>query len=124
MTEKQSFQAQIAGKEYTIVGNKTPEHMKAVVDLVNQQLDQLSQISPELSFGDRYALMTVNAVSTQLDQEEEIMHLEEQIQELTEEVEQLKAENKSLRPRNTIAPRESLSEKALRASQIDISEES
>lgn len=85
MSNTQYFDAKIANKHYTIKGNKSPDHMSAVVDLVNQQLEQLSQIDPALSIMDRSLLMAVNAVSDQLTQEAKIIELEQEIKRLKEQ---------------------------------------
>lgn len=77
MDEKRRFRATIAGKTYTIIGNRSATHLNAVVELVNQQLEQLAQLSPDLSLEDRCVLMAVNAVSDQLLKEQELLCLEQ-----------------------------------------------
>ncbi|XJS11472.1 cell division protein ZapA [Aerococcaceae bacterium WGS1372] len=86
MEEKLRFKATIAGKVYTIVGQKDPNHLQDVVDIVNNQLDQLSELAPELSYSDRSILMSVNAVSDQLSKEARIIELEKEIDKLKEEL--------------------------------------
>lgn len=83
MEEKNRYVAKIAGKEYVIVGNRSTKHLDSVVELVNQQLDQLSELAPELTYADRSVLMAVNAVSDQLAKEQEIMRLEKEVERLT-----------------------------------------
>ncbi len=85
MTEKNRFKATIDERQYTIVGDKSPQHMTAVVEIVNQQLQQLKEVAPELSTQDRSILMAVNAISDQLVKEQKIMDLEEQLNELSEQ---------------------------------------
>lgn len=85
MSNTQYFDAKIANKHYTIKGDKSPDHMKAVVDLVNQQLEQLSQLDPTLTLTDRSLLMAVNAVSDQLAQETKIIALEQEVKRLKEQ---------------------------------------
>ncbi|ARN92285.1 cell division protein FtsZ [Levilactobacillus brevis] len=60
------FKAVIAGKTYTIVGQATDEHMRAVTEVLNEQFTQLKQLSPNMSKGDAAILMAFNAVSDQL----------------------------------------------------------
>ncbi|MBS1005715.1 cell division protein ZapA [Levilactobacillus brevis] len=60
------FKAVIAGKTYTIVGQATDEHMRAVTEVLNEQLTQLKQLSPNMSKEDAAILMAFNAVSDQL----------------------------------------------------------
>ncbi|WP_428958669.1 cell division protein ZapA [Levilactobacillus brevis] len=60
------FKAVIAGKAYTIVGQATDEHMRAVTEVLNEQFTQLKQLSPNMSKEDAAILMAFNAVSDQL----------------------------------------------------------
>ncbi|MCM6797185.1 cell division protein ZapA [Levilactobacillus brevis] len=60
------FKAVIAGKTYTIVGQATDEHMRAVTEVLNEQFIQLKQLSPNMSKEDAAILMAFNAVSDQL----------------------------------------------------------
>ncbi|VTU54105.1 Stimulator of FtsZ polymerization and component of cell-division Z-ring [Lactobacillus brevis ATCC 367] [Lacticaseibacillus rhamnosus] len=60
------FKAVIAGKTYTIVGQATDEHMRAVTEVLNEQFTQLKQLSPNMSKEDADILMAFNAVSDQL----------------------------------------------------------
>ncbi|AYM03513.1 cell division protein ZapA [Levilactobacillus yiduensis] len=67
MTEEtHRFKAVIAGKSYTIVGQATDEHMRAVTEVLNQQFTQLKELSPNISKEDAAILMAFNAVSDQL----------------------------------------------------------
>lgn len=90
MEEKRRFKVTIAGRPYTIVGNRSDGHLNAVVELVNAQLQQLSELAPELSEADWSILMAVNAVSDQLLKEERIMALEAEIEALKAEKSQSK----------------------------------
>lgn len=82
MDEKRRFKVMIAGRPYTIVGSRSDQHMNAVVELVNNQLSQLSELAPDLSIADHSILMAVNAVSDQLLKETKIMELEAELAEL------------------------------------------
>ena len=90
MTQKQRYKAKIAGKEYVIVGQRSRQHMNAVVDLLNGQLEQLAELTPELSVADRSILMAINALSDQLVQERRLADLETQVQELEGQLDQKK----------------------------------
>lgn len=83
MKEKQRYKAEIAGKIYTIVGNRSVQHLDAVVELINGQLQQLGDLAPNLSVEDRSILMAINAISDQIEKENQIIELEAQI-EMTE----------------------------------------
>ena len=83
MENKRRFKAAIAGKDYTIVGNRSATHLTQVVELVNQQLQQLGELAPGMSVEDRSILMAINAVSDQLVKEQRIVELEEEVQRLS-----------------------------------------
>lgn len=106
MEEKQKFKATIAGKVYTIVGQKDSNHLQDVVDIVNNQLNQLSELAPELSYSDRSILMSVNAISDQLTKEAEIIKLEEEIKQLKNEL--TNRRNKQENKRNHARPSTSM----------------
>lgn len=84
MDGKKRFKAKISGKDYTIVGSLSATHLNTVVDLVNQQIEQLTELAPELSNADRCVLMAVNAVSDQLQKEKKIIELEAELEKLKE----------------------------------------
>ena len=84
MDGKKRFKVKISGKDYTIVGSLSATHLNTVVDLVNQQIDQLTELAPELSNADRCVLMAVNAVSDQLQKEKKILELEAELEKLKE----------------------------------------
>ncbi|MBK0347042.1 cell division protein ZapA [Aerococcaceae bacterium zg-ZJ1578] len=86
MEEKRRFKVTIAGRPYTIVGERSDQHMAAVVELINTQLNQLAELAPDLSVADRSILMAVNALSDQLIKEEKIMALEAEVEELKQQV--------------------------------------
>jgi cell division protein ZapA (FtsZ GTPase activity inhibitor) len=83
MTEnKRRFKTIIAGKTYTIVGNKAPEHLTAVSDLVNAQLEQIKQAAPALGREERGILVAVNAISDQITKQLEMEELLLKVAEL------------------------------------------
>lgn len=60
------YKAKIADKEFTVVGEESAVHMKLVTDTVNQRLEDLSELAPNLSLEDRAILLAINAVSDQI----------------------------------------------------------
>ncbi|TNV68867.1 cell division protein ZapA [Trichococcus shcherbakoviae] len=83
MTEnKRRFKTIIAGKTYTIVGNKAPEHLTAVSELVNAQLEQIKQAAPALGREERGILVAVNAISDQITKQLEMEELLLKVAEL------------------------------------------
>lgn len=79
MHEKQRHQVKINGKEYIILSQKSQEHIELVADMVNQQLEHLAEMAPELSLIDQAILLAVNAISDQIDKEERMMDLEAEL---------------------------------------------
>lgn len=79
MEEKYRYKAIIEGKTYTIVGHKSTQHLDAVVQVLNQQLEQLSHLDPSLTKEERAILMAINAISDQIIKEEQLMELEKQL---------------------------------------------
>lgn len=76
MTEnKRRFKTIIAGKTYTIVGNKAPEHLNAVSELVNAQLEQIKVAAPALGREERGILVAVNAISDLITKQLELEEL-------------------------------------------------
>ena len=65
--EKRRFKATIDGKDYVLVGNGTVDHMQAVTDLLNEQLNQLKEAMPSLTEEQRAILIAFNAISKQFD---------------------------------------------------------
>lgn len=80
MVERDRYRAEIAGKNYTLVGSYSKEHLDGAVQLVNLQLEQLAQLAPDLSTEDLAILMAVNAISDQMIKEKRIMDLENQLE--------------------------------------------
>ena len=79
---KNRFKTIIQGKTYVIVGTKPQAHMKVASELVEEQLNQLKELTVGLDGERRAILMAVNAVSAQMD-------LQAQVEELQEEKRQL-----------------------------------
>ncbi|HAP9590390.1 TPA: cell division protein ZapA [Enterococcus faecium] len=80
--EKTRYKAVIANQTYTIIGRETKHHMDIVTKLINEQLAELKQLSPQMDNEQAAILMTVNALSDQLKKQERILELEEETAEL------------------------------------------
>lgn len=80
--DKKRWKTVINKKEYTIVGSYSEEHLRIVSQLVNQQLDKLKEIAPQLSEEDRAILLAVNAISGQVEAEARLKKIEEDLSEL------------------------------------------
>lgn len=63
---RRRFKAVIDGQSYTIVGNRSEAHMRAVTSLMNQQLNQLKKLAPDMSKEEAAILLAFNAISDQL----------------------------------------------------------
>ncbi|MDN2452883.1 cell division protein ZapA [Lactobacillus sp. UCMA15818] len=74
--EKRRFRAEIAGDDYTIIGNSTDEHMGTVVKLVEEQFEEIQRLMPGLSKERAAVLLAINAISDQLYKEEEVEKLQ------------------------------------------------
>ncbi|HBA1691494.1 TPA: cell division protein ZapA, partial [Enterococcus faecium] len=66
----------------TIIGRETKHHMDIVTKLINEQLAELKQLSPQMDNEQAAILMAVNALSDQLKKQERILELEEETAEL------------------------------------------
>ena len=80
--EKTRYKAAIANQTYTIIGRETKHHMDIVTKLINEQLAELKQLSPQMDNEQAAILMAVNALSDQLKKQERILELEEETAEL------------------------------------------
>ncbi|EGP5666801.1 cell division protein ZapA [Enterococcus faecium] len=80
--EKTRYKAVIANQTFTIIGRETKHHMDIVTKLINEQLAELKQLSPQMDNEQAAILMAVNALSDQLKKQERILELEEETAEL------------------------------------------
>lgn len=78
---KKRYKATIQGKDYTIVGTKSDTHMDVVIDTINQQLEQIKELSEKITNEEAAILVAVNAVSDQIEMQEEILSKENDIEE-------------------------------------------
>ncbi|WP_248628239.1 cell division protein ZapA [uncultured Enterococcus sp.] len=79
---KTRYKANIDGQSYTIIGHESKEHMDLVVRLVNEQLNEIKSLSPQIDNEQAAILVSVNAISDQLKKQAKIMELEKENQEL------------------------------------------
>ena len=64
--EKRRFKAVIGGKTYTIIGPGSEQHFMTVTQLLNERLDQVKVLAPDLSAEEQAILVAFNAVSDQV----------------------------------------------------------
>lgn len=79
------YKAVIANQSYTIIGQESSQHMDRVTKLVNQQLEDIRQLSPQISEEEAAILLSINALSDQLKKQEEILLLKEKVDSLKEQ---------------------------------------
>lgn len=83
MTEqKKRYKAVIANQSYTIIGRESKEHMDMVTRLVNDQLLEIMQLSPQNDQEQASILLAINAVSDQLKKQEQLLVLQKKVDEL------------------------------------------
>ncbi|MDY4065161.1 MAG: cell division protein ZapA [Ligilactobacillus agilis] len=73
------FKVEIDGQTYTMIGKHSPEHMKAVVDTVEEQLNQIKEMMPSLSKEKAAILIALNAVSDQLEKQAQLNQLNDKL---------------------------------------------
>ena len=73
------FKVEIDGQTYTVIGKHSPEHMKAVVDTVEEQLNQIKDMMPSLSKEKAAILIALNAVSDQLEKQAQLNQLNDKL---------------------------------------------
>lgn len=86
---KRRYKATIDGESYTIVGPKSQEHMKTVAETVDEQLNQLKELTKGLSSEKRAILLAINAVSDQLSMQKELVDIKEKMKQDTQKESQV-----------------------------------
>ena len=79
------YKAVIANQSYTIIGQETSQHMDRVTRLVNEQLQEIRQMAPQISQEEAAILLAVNAISDQLKKQEELLTIREKMIGLKEQ---------------------------------------
>ena len=64
--EKRRFKAFIGDKAYTIIGPGSEQHFLTVTKLLNERLDQVKKLAPDLTAEEQAILVAFNAVSDQV----------------------------------------------------------
>lgn len=72
------YKAIVAGQTYTIIGQESKQHMDMVTALVNEQINEIMSLSPEITQEKAAMLLAINAISDQLKKQEALMKLEKQ----------------------------------------------
>lgn len=72
------YKAIVADQTYTIIGQESKQHMDMVTALVNEQLNEIMSLSPEITQEKAAMLLAINAISDQLKKQEALMKLEKQ----------------------------------------------
>src|SRR5699024_2322045 len=68
----------VAGQTYTIIGQESKQHMDMVTALVNEQLEEILSLSPEITPEKAAMLLAINAISDQLKKQGALIKLEKQ----------------------------------------------
>lgn len=76
---------QIGNEDYTVISNYSNGHVTAATELLNEQLAQLENLSPELDDKKRVILLALNTLSKQIVLEQEIQRLNKQIKKIQHE---------------------------------------
>lgn len=84
----------LAGKKYTIKGEASMDHVQATEALFNQQFKQIQTVAPKLNYTDQAMLLTFNALSNQLKQQDQIDALTQRNQQLEAQLAAQQHENK------------------------------
>ena len=64
--EKRRFKAVIGDKACTIIGPGSEQHFLTVTKLLNERLDQVKKLAPDLTAEEQAILVAFNAVSDQV----------------------------------------------------------
>lgn len=84
--EKTRYKAVIADQTYTIIGQESKQHMDMVTKLINEQLAELKELSPQLDNEQAAILLAVNAFSDQLKRQEKNLNLIKEVTELKQKM--------------------------------------
>ncbi|WP_318765844.1 cell division protein ZapA [Lactiplantibacillus carotarum] len=74
--EKRRFKAEIDGHTYTIIGTASDRHMQTVTRMMNEQIEQLKKLAPDLSDQEVATLLAFNAISDQVDKQAELLKMQ------------------------------------------------
>ena len=107
------YKATVAGQTYTIIGQESKQHMDMVLALVNEQLNEIKNLSPEITAEKAAILLAINAVSDQVKKQEELLQLKKhqadlkrraarsvELENKIKKIEAIEAEAKSIMQKN------------------------
>lgn len=72
----------IDNEEYTVISNYSNRHVNAATELLNDEIEQLKKLVPELDDKKRAILLALNTVSKQIVLEQEVQRLNKQLKRL------------------------------------------
>lgn len=75
----------IDNEEYTVISTYSNAHINIATEVLNEQLEQLVKLSPELDERKRVILLALNTVSKQIVLEQEVQRLNKQLKALQNE---------------------------------------
>lgn len=76
---KRRYKVTIDKKTYTIITTNTPEHMQAILQVINHQLAEIKAQMPAIDDVQAATLLALNAVSDQLGKQRKINALTDEI---------------------------------------------
>lgn len=82
MSEKIRYKAVIAEKTYTIISPETKSQLDLVTEMVNEQLNEIKQLSPDISSEEAAILCAINAVNDQVKKQTELLMLKKEMIEV------------------------------------------
>ncbi|MGM0213293.1 cell division protein ZapA [Enterococcus sp. AZ109] len=107
------YKAIVGGQTYTIIGQESKQHMDMVLALVNEQLNEIKDLSPEITAEKAAILLAINAVSDQVKKQEELLQLKKyqadlkrraarsvELENKIKKIEAIEAEAKSIMQKN------------------------
>ncbi|WP_048000109.1 cell division protein ZapA [Lactiplantibacillus herbarum] len=74
--DKRRFKAEIDGHTYTIIGTASDRHMQTVTRMMNEQINQLKKLAPDMSDQEIATLLAFNAISDQVDKQAELLKMQ------------------------------------------------
>lgn len=81
--QKTRYKAVVDGHPYTIIGHEDKQHMDLVTKIVNEQLAEIRQLSPQVSSEQAAILLAINAVSDQLKKQEQLVNFQKREDQFT-----------------------------------------
>lgn len=92
--EKIRTTVRVAGKEYTLVGQDSEEHIRRVAVYVDRKMEELS-LSSRLPAQTVAVLTAVNIADDLLKSQDENTHLRKELMQIQEKLQQMRTEKKA-----------------------------